>query len=94
MYGSGIRIGQGYDVHRLVEGRLLILGGVEIPFHMGLDGHSDADVLTQIIDALLGTIGGDIGQLFPIVICSIKTYSVQPCWGACARNSAISASPL
>ena len=67
MDGSGIRIGQGYDVHRLVEGRLLILGGVEIPFHMGLDGHSDADVLTHaIIDALLGTIGGgDIGQLFP-----------------------------
>ena len=67
MDSSGIRIGQGYDVHRLVEGRLLILGGVEIPFHLGLDGHSDADVLTHaIIDALLGTVGcGDIGQLFP-----------------------------
>ena len=67
MDSSGIRIGQGYDVHRLVEGRLLILGGVEIPFYLGLDGHSDADVLTHaIIDALLGTVGrGDIGQLFP-----------------------------
>lgn len=67
MDSSGILIGQGYDVHRLVEGRLLILGGVEIPFHLGLDGHSDADVLTHaIIDALLGTVGyGDIGQLFP-----------------------------
>ena len=67
MDSSGIRVGQGYDVHRLVEGRLLILGGVEIPFHLGLDGHSDADVLTHaIIDALLGTVGcGDIGQLFP-----------------------------
>ena len=67
MESSGIRVGQGYDVHRLVEGRLLILGGVEIPFHLGLDGHSDADVLTHaIIDALLGTVGcGDIGQLFP-----------------------------
>jgi 2-C-methyl-D-erythritol 4-phosphate cytidylyltransferase/2-C-methyl-D-erythritol 2,4-cyclodiphosphate synthase len=67
MDDSGIRVGQGYDVHRLVEGRLLVLGGIEIPFHLGLDGHSDADVLTHaIIDALLGTIGGgDIGQLFP-----------------------------
>jgi len=67
MDSSGIRIGQGYDVHRLVEGRLLVLGGVEIPYHLGLDGHSDADVLTHaIIDALLGTVGrGDIGQLFP-----------------------------
>ncbi len=62
-----LRIGQGYDVHRLQEGRRLILGGVDIPFHLGLAGHSDADVLTHaIIDALLGAIGaGDIGRLFP-----------------------------
>jgi 2-C-methyl-D-erythritol 2,4-cyclodiphosphate synthase/2-C-methyl-D-erythritol 4-phosphate cytidylyltransferase len=63
----GLRVGQGYDVHRLVEGRKLILGGIEIPFHLGLLGHSDADVLTHaIIDALAGAIGeGDIGRLFP-----------------------------
>ena len=62
-----MRIGQGYDVHRLVEGRKLILGGVEIPYEFGLLGHSDADVLTNaIIDALLGAAGmGDIGHHFP-----------------------------
>lgn len=62
-----MRIGQGYDVHRLVEGRRLILGGVEVPFEKGLLGHSDADVLTHaIMDALLGAAGlGDIGQHFP-----------------------------
>ena len=62
-----MRIGQGYDVHRLVEGRKLILGGVELPFEKGLDGHSDADVLTHaIMDALLGAAAlGDIGKLFP-----------------------------
>jgi 2-C-methyl-D-erythritol 2,4-cyclodiphosphate synthase len=62
-----IRSGIGYDVHRLVEGRKLILGGVEIPHDRGLDGHSDADVLSHAIaDALLGAIGeGDIGQHFP-----------------------------
>lgn len=62
-----MRIGQGYDVHRLVEGRKLILGGVEVPFEKGLLGHSDADVLTHaIMDALLGAAGmGDIGQHFP-----------------------------
>ncbi len=61
------RIGFGYDVHRLVQGRKLILGGVEIPSELGLDGHSDADVLTHaIIDALLGAAAlGDIGALFP-----------------------------
>ena len=61
------KVGIGYDVHRLVEGRKLILGGVEIPHIKGLDGHSDADVLMHAIcDALLGTIGeGDIGKLFP-----------------------------
>lgn len=62
-----MRIGQGYDVHRLVEGRKLILGGVEIPFEKGLKGHSDADVLTHsVMDALLGAAAlGDIGKLFP-----------------------------
>ena len=62
-----MRIGHGYDVHRLVEGRSLILGGVRIPFEMGLDGHSDADVLTHaVMDALLGAAAmGDIGKLFP-----------------------------
>ena len=62
-----MRIGQGYDVHRLVEGRDLILGGVHIPFEKGLLGHSDADVLVHgIMDALLGAAAlGDIGQHFP-----------------------------
>ena len=62
-----MRIGQGYDVHRLVEGRRLILGGVEIPYEKGLLGHSDADVLTHaLMDAMLGAAAlGDIGHLFP-----------------------------
>ncbi len=62
-----MRVGQGYDVHRLVEGRRLILGGVEIPNEKGLLGHSDADVLTHaLMDALLGAAAlGDIGKLFP-----------------------------
>ena len=62
-----LRIGQGYDVQALVEGRKLILGGVEIPHELGLLGHSDADVLAHAVsDALLGAIrGGDIGKLFP-----------------------------
>ncbi len=62
-----MRIGQGYDVHRLVEGRKLILGGVEIEYDKGLLGHSDADVLVHaIMDALLGAAAlGDIGKLFP-----------------------------
>lgn len=60
-------VGFGYDVHRLVEGRALILGGVEIPFEKGLLGHSDADVVTHtVMDAILGAMGrGDIGELFP-----------------------------
>ena len=64
---QGVRIGHGYDVHRLVEGRRLILGGVDIPWERGLLGHSDADVLTHaVMDALLGAAGlGDIGQHFP-----------------------------
>ena len=62
-----MRVGMGYDVHRLVEGRKLILGGVEIPYEKGLLGHSDADVLLHaIMDALLGAAAlGDIGQHFP-----------------------------
>ena len=62
-----MRIGHGYDVHRLVNGRKLILGGVEIPYELGLKGHSDADVLVHaIMDALLGAAAlGDIGQHFP-----------------------------
>jgi len=62
-----MRIGHGYDVHRLVEGRALILGGVNIPWEKGLLGHSDADVLTHaVIDALLGAAAlPDIGRLFP-----------------------------
>ena len=62
-----MRIGHGYDVHRLVEGRDLILGGVKIPHKLGLDGHSDADVLLHAVsDALLGAAGlGDIGRRFP-----------------------------
>lgn len=62
-----MRIGQGYDVHKLVEGRKLILAGVDIPYEKGLLGHSDADVLTHaLMDALLGACAlGDIGKLFP-----------------------------
>lgn len=62
-----MRIGHGYDVHRLVAGRKLILGGVEVPFEKGLDGHSDADVLVHaVMDAMLGAAAlGDIGKLFP-----------------------------
>jgi 2-C-methyl-D-erythritol 2,4-cyclodiphosphate synthase len=62
-----VRVGLGYDSHRLAEGRRLIVGGIEIPFERGLDGHSDSDVLTHaVIDALLGAAGlGDIGHHFP-----------------------------
>jgi 2-C-methyl-D-erythritol 2,4-cyclodiphosphate synthase len=62
-----MRIGFGYDVHKLTKGRKLILGGVHIPFAKGLEGHSDADVLTHaVIDALIGAMGlGDIGKHFP-----------------------------
>lgn len=67
MNPMAIRIGNGYDIHRLVEGRPLILGGVTLPHSHGLDGHSDADVLTHaIMDALLGALSlGDIGLYFP-----------------------------
>ena len=62
-----MRIGMGYDVHKLVENRPLIIGGVEIPYHLGLLGHSDADVLLHaVMDALLGAAAlGDIGKHFP-----------------------------
>jgi len=62
-----MRVGFGYDAHRLVAGRPLILGGVEIPYHLGLSGHSDADVLTHALgDALLGAVAaGDLGRHFP-----------------------------
>lgn len=65
--GAMIRVGQGFDVHQLVEGRKLIIGGVEIPHDKGLLGHSDADVLLHAItDAILGALGlGDIGKHFP-----------------------------
>jgi 2-C-methyl-D-erythritol 2,4-cyclodiphosphate synthase len=64
---GGLRIGQGFDVHALVAGRRLVLGGVEIPFERGLEGHSDADVLVHaVIDAVLGAAAlGDIGRHFP-----------------------------
>jgi len=72
-----IRSGIGYDVHRLVQDRQLILGGVKIPYLLGLQGHSDADVLSHAIaDALLGAIcGGDIGQHFPDTDQSIRNIS-------------------
>jgi len=77
------RIGFGYDAHRLVEGRLLILGGIEIPHHLGLEGHSDADVLAHaIIDAVIGALGmGDIGQHFPdqILTLPIKGQPAYQC---------------
>ena len=64
---TNLRIGHGYDVHRLVTGRKLILGGLQVPYELGLDGHSDADVLLHaVMDALLGAAAlGDIGQHFP-----------------------------
>ena len=63
----GLRVGVGYDSHRLVEGKRLVIGGVQIEHDRGLTGHSDADVLTHaVIDALLGSSGlGDLGELFP-----------------------------
>ncbi|MEC7640526.1 MAG: 2-C-methyl-D-erythritol 2,4-cyclodiphosphate synthase [Nitrospinota bacterium] len=71
------RIGNGYDVHRLVEGRKLVLGGVDIPHSLGLDGHSDADVLCHALcDALLGACGaGDLGKYFPDTDSSWKGVS-------------------
>ena len=72
-----MRIGMGYDIHRLVAGRKLVLGGIVIPFEKGLLGHSDADVLVHaVIDALLGAAGlGDIGQFFPDTAPEFKDIS-------------------
>ena len=74
-----MRVGFGYDIHRLVTGRKLVLGGVEIPHSRGLEGHSDADVLSHAIaDALLGAIGErDIGHHFPNTDASIKGIDSQ-----------------
>ena len=74
---TGLRIGHGYDVHRLTEGRRLILGGVEVPYEKGLLGHSDADVLTHaVMDALLGAAAlGDIGKLFPDTVAAYAGIS-------------------
>ena len=71
------KIGHGYDVHRLVEGRRLILGGVDIPYERGLDGHSDADVLVHaVMDAIIGALGlGDIGRHFPDTSSEFKDIS-------------------
>ena len=74
---TNLRIGHGYDVHKLTEGRPLILGGVEIPYEKGLLGHSDADVLLHaIMDALLGAAAlGDIGHLFPDTAAEFENIS-------------------
>lgn len=76
-----MRIGHGYDVHKLVEGRKLILGGVEIPYEKGLLGHSDADVLTHaLMDALLGAAAlGDIGGLFRIMTIPTSVQTALNC---------------
>ncbi len=96
-----MRIGMGYDIHRLVAGRKLVLGGIVIPFEKGLLGHSDADVLVHaVIDALLGAAGlGDIGQCFPDTapefkdISSLKllskTYEMISSKGLTVQNIAI-----
>ena len=80
---TNLRIGHGYDVHRLKTERALILGGVTIPYDLGLDGRSDADVLTHaIMDALLGAAAaGDIGKLFPTMT---RHFVVSPVWNFCA----------
>lgn len=93
------RVGQGYDVHQLVEGRKLILGGVEIPHTTGLLGHSDADALLHAItDALLGAVGlGDIGRHFPIPIRATRVPTAasssvlpSPCWPNAAGGRSMS----
>ena len=84
---TNLRIGHGYDVHRLVEGRALIIGGVEIPWKLGLLGHSDADVLTHaVMDALSGAARlGDIGKLFPDTDPAYKGISSLKLLGEVAR---------
>ena len=85
-----MRIGHGYDVHKLVEGRKLILGGVEIPYEKGLLGHSDADVLTHaLMDALLGAAAlGDIGKLFPRYGRGLRRDLEHPAARACGGAAA------
>ena len=84
---TNLRIGHGYDVHRLVEGRKLILGGVDIPWEKGLLGHSDADVLVHaVMDALSGAARlGDIGKLFPDTDPAYKDISSLKLLGEVAR---------
>lgn len=83
-----MRIGHGYDVHRFAENRMLILGGVEIPYHVGLDGHSDADVLLHaVMDALLGAAGlRDIGYHFPDTDMRYKGASSMSLLGCVAEK--------
>lgn len=83
-----MRIGHGYDVHRFAENRALILGGVEIPYHLGLDGHSDADVLLHaVMDALLGAAGlRDIGYHFPDTDMRYKDASSMALLGCVAEK--------
>ncbi len=86
MTQAQMRIGQGWDVHALVPGRRLIIGGLHIPFHLGLLGHSDADVLLHaIIDAMLGAAGlGDIGTHFPDTDVRWKNADSMELLAACA----------
>lgn len=94
MNGSGFRVGIGYDSHRLVAGRRLILGGIEIPFELGLDGHSDADALTHAItDAVLGAAGlGDIGTHFlPTTSVGVTPTRSSSC--ARSRRASMAVSP-
>lgn len=83
-----MRIGHGYDVHRFAEGRKLILGGVEVPYHLGLDGHSDADVLLHaVMDALLGAAAlRDIGYHFPDTDMRYKGISSMELLGCVAQK--------
>ena len=83
-----MRIGHGYDVHALVPGRKLILGGAEIPYELGLDGHSDADVLLHaVMDALLGAAGlGDIGLHFPDTDMRYKGADSGPLSPGCRKT--------
>lgn len=77
-----MRIGHGYDAHRLTQGRRLVLCGTEIPYALGLDGHSDADVAAHaIMDAMLGAAAlGDIGQMFPDSDPETEGATVWSCW--------------
>ena len=87
---SSMRIGQGFDVHALVTGRRLIIGGVDIPYEKGLDGHSDADVLLHAItDALFGAAGlGDIGRHFPDTDARYKGADSRELLRECGRKLA------